>query len=401
MKLSEKKISGMLLSSEGRTLKTLITFMPMVEIGAYFSVGKLLPELGWVSDVAVNAKNVDRVQAIQTSLENGILNDSVSSPLTLTFAVLGKPSYIDSSDRNSFLKYDSSSTVIVGNLLGLVAICKTMGLKTFLFSSRLSVKEANSKSELRQRLAMENVEVRLIFDDQRGLNNDDIVELFKQSLVFDSSMSLPHVVNSKGLISDENYPLKSFIDQVIADTDLESFGGVKTDAKHVKVSERYITTSYVLFKMIVGAVAGVGTQEYSQMSKDITLSNGKKLSSILSDGYLDHICTFLRGWLDAQREAFVNSRSGYQLSPQVWQALGLTIHQLVSEEASNVDLKVAGELLGRLNYSKSAKHWSNCSVMELDSKGRIYKNSASSTRQFRIGLFKYFCGLIKQTHFNG
>ncbi|WP_425628190.1 hypothetical protein [Vibrio neptunius] len=401
MKLSEKKISGMLLSSEGRTLKTLITFMPMVEIGAYFSVGKLLPELGWVSDVAVNAKNVDRVQAIQTSLENGVLNDSVSSPLTLTFAVLGKPSYIDSSDRSSFLKYDSSSTVIVGNLLGLVAICKTMGLKTFLFSSRLSVKEANSKSELRQRLAMENVEVRLIFDDQRGLNSDDIVELFKQSLVFDSSMSLPHVVNSKGLISDENYPLKSFIDQVIADTDLESFGGVKTDAKHVKVSERYITTSYVLFKMIVGAVAGVGTQEYSQMSKDITLSNGKKVSSILSDGYLEYISTFLREWLDAQREAFVNNRSGYQLSPQVWQALGLTIHQLVSEEASDVDLIVAGKILGRLNYSKSAKHWSNCSVMELDSKGRIYKNSASSTRQFRIGLFKYFCGLIKQTPFNG
>lgn len=384
----------MLLSSEGRNLKTLITTMPMVEISSYFSVSKLLPELGWVPDAAVNAKNVEKVQTIQAGLESGVWNESVSAPLTLTFAVLGKPSYIDSSSRTSFLKYDSSSAFIVGNLLGLVAICKTLGVKTFLFSSRLSVKEANSKSELRQRLAMENVEVRVIFDDQRGLDGDDIIELFKQSLIFDSSMSLPHAVNRQGLLSDKDYPLKPFVDQLIADSDIESFGGIKADAKHVKVSERYITTSYVLFKTIVGAVAGVGTQEYSKMSKDITLPNGKTISSVLSDGYLDFITAFLKEWLEAQREAFTTNRSGYQLSPQVWQALGLTIHQLLSNGASGEKLKVAGKALGQLDYSKNAKHWSHCSVMELDSKGRIYKNAAGSTRQFRVGLFEYFVTLL-------
>lgn len=81
----------MLLSSEGRTLKTLITTMPMVEISSYFSVSKLLPELGWVPDAAVNAKNVEKVQTIQAGLESRVLNGSVSAPLTLTFAVLGKP----------------------------------------------------------------------------------------------------------------------------------------------------------------------------------------------------------------------------------------------------------------------------------------------------------------------
>lgn len=387
----------MLLSSQTRTLKTLITTMPMIELEAYFCVSKLLPDLAWVPDAAVNATNVERVQAIQASLESGVLNESISAPLTLTFAILGKPSYVDSSGRSPFLKYDSSNAFIVGNLLGLVAICKNLGLKTFLFSSRLSVKEANSKSELRQRLAMENVEVRVVFDDQRGLDSADVIGLFKQSLLFDSSMSLPHVVDSKGLISDEYYPLKPFVDKLIADSDMESFGGIKTDSKHVKVSERYITTPYVLFKTIVGAVAGVGTQEYSKMSKDITLSNGKTISSVLSDGYLDFITVFLREWLEAQREAFTTNRSGYQLSPQVWQALGLTIHQLVLNGASGEKLKAAGKALGQLDYSKNAKHWSDCSVMELDSKGRIYKNSANSTRQFRVGLFEYFGELLKNS----
>nr|WP_240696865.1 hypothetical protein [Vibrio kanaloae] len=394
MRLSEKKISGTLMSSRDRSLKTLITTMPIVEISAYFSIDRLLPELEWVADAAVNATNVEKVQAIQTNLERLVSNDAITAPLTLTFAVTGKPNFKGSSNLTSSLRYDSSDTYIVGNILGAVAICKILGLKTFLFSSRLSVKEANFKSELRQRLAMESVEIRVVFDDQRGLNSADVIELFKQSRTFDSSMSLPHIANSQGLISDKSYPLSPFIEELITRTDMELYGGVNFDAKHVKVSERYIATEYVLFKMLVGAVAGVGTQEYSKMSKDITLTSGEKISSVLLDGYIDFVVAFMQAWLEPLREDFSDNRSGYHLSPQVWQAVGLTIHQLVSDGASCEDLKIAGEVLGQLNYSKSAKHWSNCSVMELDSKGRIYKNSAGSTRQFRVGLFEYFFAVL-------
>ncbi|CCN83293.1 Conserved hypothetical protein [Vibrio nigripulchritudo SFn27] len=382
------------MSSGDRSLKTLITTMPIVEISAYFSIDRLLPELNWVADAAVNATNVEKVQAIQTNLKGLVSRDSISAPLTLTFAVMGKPKLSNSSNRTSSLTYDSSDTYIVGNVLGVVAICKILGLKTFLFSSRLSVKEANSKSELRQRLAMESVEIRVIFDEQRGLSSADVIELFKQSHISDSSMSLPHIADAQGVISDENYPLRPLIKELITKTGMELYGGVNFDAKHVKVSERYIATEYVLFKTIVGAVAGVGTQEYSKMSKDITLSSGESISSVLSGGYIDFVTTFMKGWLKPLREAFAGSRSGYHLSPQVWQALGLTIYQLVSDGALCEDLKIAGEVLGQLDYSKNAKHWSNCSVMELDSKGRIYKNSAGSTRQFRVGLFEYFFAVL-------
>ncbi|WDG09911.1 hypothetical protein PUN50_02135 [Vibrio campbellii] len=384
----------MLVPSRGRSLKTLISTMPIVEISTYFSIDRLLPELNWVADAAVNATNVEKVQAIQTELERLVFNDSISAPLTLTFAVVGKPNLKGSSNLTSSLKYDSSDTYVVGNVLGMVAICKILGLKTFLFSSRLSVKEANSQSELRQRLAMESVEIRVVFDDQQGLSSADVIELFKQSRTFDSSMSLPHIVDAQGAMPYESYPLRSFIKELIARTDMESYGDVNFNAKHVKVSERYIATEYVLFKLIVGAVAGVGTQDYSKMSKDITLNSGERISSVLSSGYIDFVVAFMKGWLESLREAFVDNRSGYHLSPQVWLALGLTIHQLVSNGASCEDLKIAGKVLGQLNYSKNAKHWSNCSVMELDSKGRIYKNAAGSTRQFRVGLFEYFFAVL-------
>lgn len=385
----------MLLSPKELATKTLITTMPIVEISSYFSVARVLPELRWIKDSAVNSTNSDKVQMIQAELEKQVSNGATIAPLTLTFAVKGKPKLQGGCSLVSSLEYDCSETHIVGNVLSLVAICKTLGLRTFLFSSRLTVDQANSKSELRQRIAMESIEVRVIFDDQQGLNNDDIVKLFKQSQIFDSSMSLPHLSDGKGAISDVNYPLKPFIEQIIAETRMQSYGGVKSDAKHVKVSERYITTHYVLFKTTVGAVAGIGTQEYSKMSKDITLATGESLTSVLSEGYVDLIVTFLAEWLKLQKQAFVRNRSGYQLSPQVWQALGLTIHQLVSNSASKEQLKIAGKVLGQLDYSKNAEHWKDCSVMELDFQGRLYKNAASSTRQFRFGLYEYFYGVLK------
>nr|WP_139133622.1 hypothetical protein [Vibrio splendidus] len=394
MKLSEKKIKGILLSSSTRTQKTLITTMPMIEIGAYFSTENWLAELKWVAESAVNSKNVDKVQSLQEELVRGMQESVTTAPLSLTFAVTGKPDLHDISHQLPSLVFDSSGTYIVGNVLGLIAVCKILGLKTFLFSSRLSVKEANRKSELRQRLAMEDVEVRVVFDDVQGLTSHDIIELFKKSSTFDSTLSLPHLSDGKRLMLNDQIPLKAFIEQLIKETKIDEYGGVNFDSKHVKVSEHYITTQYILFKLLVGAVAGVGTQEYSKMSKDVTLADGSKLSSTLSDSYVSNISVFLKAWLNPLKIEFANNRSGYHLSPQVWQALGLTIHQLVNRGTSANKLKAAGKVLGELDYNKSASHWERCAVMELDSKGRVFKNASNSTRQFRSGLCTYFLQVI-------
>ncbi|WP_141341442.1 MULTISPECIES: hypothetical protein [Vibrio] len=367
--------------------------MSIAEIASYFSTTNLLPELRWAIDAAVNATNVDRVQQLQSELQKKVIDHSVSAPLSLTFAIVGKPTLINASHQLPTLNYDTSNTHIVGNVLGLTAICKVLGLKTFLFSSRLTVKEANQRSEVRQRLAMETVEVRIVFDSREGLGTGDVIELFRQGSILESSLSLPHLRGGHNLLAEDDFPLKPFIDRLIRDAAIESYGGVNYDAKHVKVSEHYITTQYVLFKLLVGAVAGVGTQEYSKMSKDTILSDGASLTSALSDKFMEKIAVFLRAWLEALNDTVLNDRSGYHLSPQVWQALGLTINRLIQNTSLN-EMQVAGTMLGALDYSKNATHWSDCAVMELDAKGRVYKNAASSTRQFRVGLAAYFLQVI-------
>ncbi|MEH0690908.1 hypothetical protein H4F17_17900 [Vibrio cholerae] len=369
--------------------------MPMVEVTNYFSTERLLPSLNWVSDVAVNAKNLERVQAIQAELEAVVNKNALCAPLVLTFAIIGKPRIEKGVHQRSNLFYNPVSTCVVGNPLGLVAICKLLGQKSFLFSSRLSVREANQRSEFRQRFAMEPVEVRVIFDDGNGFDEQQVVELFKQNRIFDASINLPHISESEVLLSEDQFPLKRQVEQLIQQTSLDFFGGVSFDSRHVKKSDTHITTQYILFKLLVGAVAGIGTQEYSKMSKNLTLPNGELLSSVLSHDCVNRVAIFLRAWLEPLKNAFVDDRSGYHLSPQVWQAIGLTFHHLNQGDVSNDELVSAGNAIGKLDYSKTAKHWNDCSVMDLDAKGRIYKNAASSTRLFRAGLAEYFVGVIE------
>lgn len=85
-----------------------------------------------------------------------------------------------------------------------------------------------------------------------------------------------------------------------------------------------------------------------------------------------------------------------RLSAQIWRALALVIYRLSSDGASVQDVSNAGLVLGRLDYSKKATHWSGCEVMALDSNGRLYKNAANSTREFRNGLADYFYRIVSR-----
>ena len=269
-----------------------------------------------------------------------------------------------------------------------------LGLKTFMMSSRLSSKDINKQSELRQRLSMEHALIRVVFDNIGGLAEQQIYELFKTTELYDSALRLPYATHKD---EESSLPLQPYISRLIKELQLDQFGGVSTQSKHVKASDPFITSEYILFKLLVGSVAGIATQEYSKISKDPVLPNKEKVSDVLNSCYFNHITTFLNPWLSGLKTQFSEDRTGYHLSPQVWFALGLVIHQLAEDKATLAAFKQAGRKLGQLDYSKVAKHWGHCDVMELDSNGRIFKNSAKSTREFRRGLANYFLEIILGT----
>ncbi|WP_163922719.1 hypothetical protein [Photobacterium sp. Alg240-V54] len=385
--MSKLNLTGRLASRAGKTVKSLVTYLPAIELENYLSVTRVYPDLEVFYDAAKNKTNLKKVIDIQEDIKNELLAGAVGSPLSLTVVLEASPTLITTGKRGN-IEYERASTFVVGNVLFLVAILKTLGIKAPLFSSRLSSSEIKKNSIYRQMLAKDEVMVTFVFDDENGLSEDQVREFFFKYNRQHLGLHLTQFSSP-----DETFPLKPFISKLTKDLNLEGYGGVSTRSKHVKASDSYLTTEYILFKFLVGSVAGPQVQETAMMSKDVTFASGLKVLDVLEDGYIKYIEAFLRGWLQPLENNNKLTRVGFRLSAQIWQALSLVVHQLVIGGASIKDLTQAGLILGELDYNKKATHWHNCKVMGLDSNGRLFKNTASSTREFRNGLAQYFLTL--------
>ncbi|PQJ62392.1 hypothetical protein [Photobacterium angustum] len=381
-------LNGRLASRAGKTVKSLVTYLPAIELENYLSVTRVYPDLEVFYDAAKNKTNQKKVSEIQEDIQKELLNGGVGAPLSLTVVLENKPT-LSVKGELGCLEYERTSTFVVGNVLLLIAILKTLGIKTPLFSSRLSSSEIKKNSIYRQMLAKDEVMLTIIFDDENGINGEQVRDMFFKYNRQHSGLHLTQFTKP-----DNTFPLKPVIDRLAKDLNFAKYGGVSTKSKHVKVSESYLTTEYIMFKFIIGSVAGAQAQETSIMSKDVTLASGQRVSEVLDSGYIKYIEAFIRAWLMPLNQDNKVTRTGFRLSAQIWQALSLVVYQLVIGGASIEELKRSGLILGELDYSKKATHWHNCDVMGLDSNGRLFKNSVNSTREFRNGLAKYFMDLV-------
>ncbi|EGR1224860.1 hypothetical protein MDT99_000527 [Vibrio vulnificus] len=388
--MSELNLTGCLIASSDKTIKSLVTYIPAIELENYFFVNRIPSQLEVFFDAAKNKTNLKRVNDIQADLEKELSQGVIGAPISLTVVLSGKPALRLVGDTAK-VTYDRSSSFVVGEVLILTAVLKSLGIRTPLFSSRLSVSEIKKKSAFRQMLAVQSVVLTVIFDDEIGIDEEQVKELFFK---FNRQHSGLHLSQFSQV--NNAFPLKSYVLRLADDLNLEGFGGVSDKSKHVKMSESYLTTEYILFKFLVGAIAGAHVQEICKMSDDVTTQSGKKVSECLAKGNLEYIKAFLSSWLTPLEQGGKAERAGFRLSAQIWQALALVIYRLSSDGASVQDVSHAGLVLGRLDYSKKATHWSACEVMALDSNGRLYKNAANSTREFRNGLADYFYSVVSQ-----
>lgn len=127
----------------------------------------------------------------------------------------------------------------------------------------------------------------IIFDDEEGINEEQVKELFFK---FNRQHSGLHLSQFSQI--HDAFPLRPCVLRLADDLNLERFGGVSDKSKHVKMSESYLTTEYILFKFLVGSVAGAHVQEICKMSDEVMTLSGKKVSECLSNGNLEYIKAF-------------------------------------------------------------------------------------------------------------
>ncbi|WP_305841450.1 hypothetical protein [Photobacterium leiognathi] len=130
--MSELNLTGCVIANSNKTLKSLITYISAIEIENYFFVNRIPPQLGVFFDAAKNKTNLKRVSDIQADLEKELSQGMIGAPISLTVVLDGKPT-LSLTGGAAKVTYDRASSFIVGEILILTAVLKSLGIKTPLF----------------------------------------------------------------------------------------------------------------------------------------------------------------------------------------------------------------------------------------------------------------------------
>jgi len=386
---SDVKILGLSADHSYSMGKSLLCFIPATEIQHYFSAFEELPEeLDSVFSELLNSTNQKRIRKLEQEIAHSFYSDQLAPPLSITIAV-GNADLPASGLKGSIysLNYCRKKAFLVDGILTYCAIMNLLGYKLQYPYFVTNQDQEKVDGRIVKILTEQQLVVNIIFNDDGDLDQRDILSLCK---TFNQRSLQLHSVSLSRIASESL--VKDFIHQLAKELKLDKMGGMSIKATRVTKSDPFITTESAMLHMVVAAVAGnklrISTKVMNQ------LSDGSLIDQPRLDNIKPAITTFFSAWLLSCQHQLKYNRDGFHYSTQIWQALGLVIHYLVSNQYTLEELERVGHLLGQLDYSRDAEHWRHCPAMKLDMRGYQYKNATSGGRTFREGVARYFIELV-------
>ncbi|HFQ5049234.1 TPA: hypothetical protein ACGU7T_001250 [Vibrio vulnificus] len=244
------------------------------------------------------------------------------------------------------------------------------------------VKESDARLHRRVELAALlqglSVQVVFIFRKDRALSKADFAQVFADV----NGQAAPMSTNKLMKLARTD-DVVDFAREIGSLPIILSHGGMSSEANTVTLKSEFILTLNTITRFILGALGGERMQGkvrgVREMSDGAILSK-KHLEPIKSD-----LILFFETWIDFQGDNFSQDRTGFQLVATLIQGLGLvfnnlwrTYESLPSVERTN-HIYQAAKKLGRLDYSRGAIHWSDCSCVSLSEHGTYIVNTGGST----------------------
>lgn len=370
--------------------KSLLCFVPATEIQNYFSgFEEFSEDLEVIFSELLNSTNQKRIKNLEQEIAHAFYSDQLFPPLSLTITVCdGDLSVAGRKDALYSLRYRRQQAFLVDGILTYCAIMNLLGYKLRYPHFVVNQERTEIDGRVRQMLAGQNLLVTIIFDEEGTLAQRDILNLcktFNQRDVQLHSVSLSRVA-SESLV-------KVFVHELAKELRLDKIGGMSTKSTRVTKSDPFITTESTMLHMVVATIGGNKLRMSTKVMDQ--LSDGSLIDLQRLDKIKPAITTFFSAWLLSCQHQLKYNRDGFHYSTQIWQALGLVIHYLISNQYTLEELERVGYLLGQLDYSRDAEHWQHCPAMKLDMRGYQYKNATSGGRTFREGIARYFIELVK------
>lgn len=393
-KVSEKQLLNSNINFEGVSAKhgrftTLLTVAPLVDVlNAFASFKDSNSLLQLVYGELALAENQKRIAQLKEQISRSYQQNRLGLEINLTILVReGTIKPIGNSNVLRSIEYSKKDALLIGGLIQFVALMELMGWNYKKLDFVANQSELRTTSRLRSSLSTQSISCKFILDNDQPLEDNGIIKLLSS---FNSNYSgLQSMVVSR--ISDESF-VKDFVYELASEMELERFGGFSSRATRVTKSDGFVTTEATMLQVVLASVCGAKIKMSSEsLAKltDGTFSNEDSLRELKP-----FLVAFYKSWLDEATTQFLRNRDGFHYSTQIWQALALVVHELLRRECDLEKIAIYGQILGKLDYSKKASHWSNCKAMVLDTSGINYKNATNGGRSFRDAVARYFLELI-------
>ncbi|HIF9276601.1 TPA: hypothetical protein ACX6QU_000256 [Photobacterium damselae] len=333
--------------------------------------------------------NKKRIMQLTDYLVKSIENNSPIDSLRITFFVNGPVKERKSDGIFKEITFNQKEIILLEGFLAISAICQILSINNP-FTGKKNVYTNKPLSIDKKAILNMDLDLKILYPLEYKASEDTILKLFVDMNTIDQRVYSQNLISTQeeesALILGANILAKSL--------GLEHLGGVSNLNKITK-SDSFITTRNTLIYIILASLGGRNFRIEKEIPSQ--LPDKTKITLALIDKVLPEIIEFMKGWICGLEKELQYNHSGFHHSMQVWQALGLVIYHLRNKKNTNLkDFNSAGKLLSKLDYSKSAEHWSQCQAFKKDSTNTFWINATGGGRTFRDKVAQYFIELIEE-----
>ncbi|NAW97455.1 MULTISPECIES: hypothetical protein [unclassified Vibrio] len=374
---SDKLLGGLSMLQCYVSIKELMDSLPQEHL--------LLDRFATSYERSVNKERLLKLKA--HLLESATMNTPLAMPEVALY-VYGDTRNKHINDKLGTLQYNKNKAVVLDGFLLISALSKQLDLIDPFTGKQTECSGLSTQ----QKQHLESIDVRLsiYYGAEEKIDEATVSKLFFDLNALDSKVYSQYITTHA-----QESPLSLGADRLAVALALDAIGGV-SELNKITKSDSYVTTKSTLIHILLATLGGRGARIEKQLPK--YLPNKTLITTQVINDALETVIPLIAGWISCLESKFKQDKNGFHRSMQVWQALGIVAHYLSSNAAlTGSELFAAGQVLGQLDYDKSASHWGNCAAFKKDSSGRFWINATGGGRTFRDKVADYFINVLRQS----
>lgn len=329
--------------------------------------------------------NKERLSKLENYYRKSVMNNTPFDIPRISLVVYGKARDEKLHNRLFSLRYEKNDSAIIEGFLMISALSNLLD-RVDPFTGKKADK-SNLSLKQQQTLASIDVRVSLYYGQDRKIPEESLSKLFFDINAIDTRVYSQYITTHV-----QESPLNLGAEKLALALNLKALGGI-SELNKITKSDSYVTTKSTLILILLASLGGKGVRIEKQLPTH--LPNNTLITDQVIDSALKTVIPLMQGWISCLENQFKQERSGFHRSMQIWQALGVIAYHLTHNAALSKDeLFSTGQILGQLNYDKSASHWGKCGAFKKDASGSFWINATGGGRTFRDKVAVYLISLL-------